>query len=186
MADARPFQIAVGAAAAGFLAEGAVSLIHPVGDDNWGLAADTLNIAFLLAVLGAATALPYVGRWLRVNRAGRVATRVGQIGFAAMGIETVASVAHGGNTLGGLFFVGLLLVALGTLTLAVTGIMARSSRWAAPLPFLGWLIAIAAGDHGGSIVFAAIWLVLGYAVTQPQVAALEGSEGSSSVARAQA
>lgn len=158
MTNVRPFTIAAITAATGYIVEGLIAIVHPVGDKNWGTFADALNIAFLVAVLASAVALPYIGRWLAVNRAGQLAVTAAQLGFAAMAVETVVSVAHGGNTIGAVFFIGMLLVTLGTLVLAATGVLAGTVRWAAPLPFLGWLASIAGGDHGGSIVLGILCL----------------------------
>lgn len=173
MTTIRPFTIAAITAAAGYTAEGLIAIIHPVGDTNWGPVADALNVAFLVAVLASAVALPYIGRWLAVNRTGQVAVTGAQVGFGAMAVETVVSVLHGGNTLGAVFLIGMVLVSLSTLLLAITGVLAGAARWAAPLPFVGWLISIAGGDHGGSILLAILFLTAAAAVvrTRPLAAA---------------
>jgi hypothetical protein len=77
-----------------------------------------------------------------------------------MAVESIASSVHDGNTLGGLFFGGLLLTLAGLAILTVAGLRHRALRWAAPLPLLGMLVGIAGGDHGGSIVLGAVWAVL--------------------------
>lgn len=158
MTTVSPFTIAAVTAGAGYILEGVIAIVHPVGDTNWGSFADILNIGFLFAVLASAFALPYIGRWLGVNRVGQVSVIAAQIGFGAMAVETVVSLVHGGNTLGAVFFIGLVLVTLGTLVLAITGLLAGVVPWAAPLPLLGWLVSIAGGDHGGSIALGMLCL----------------------------
>lgn len=164
MTTIRPFTAAAITAGVGYIAEGVVAIIHPVGDKNWGPFADALNIAFLVAVVASAITLPYIGRWLTVHRTARAAVAAAQLGFVAMAVETVVSVAHGGNTLDAVFFIGLLLATLGTLLLAIGGALAGPHRWVASLPLLGWLISIAGGDHGGSIVLGLMFLAATIAV----------------------
>jgi hypothetical protein len=153
-------------AGAGFVVEGVLALVHPVGDSGWDPLAEVLDIAFLVAVLGGALTLPEVGRWLRVGRAGRAAVVVAQVGCAAMAVESAVSAVHGGNTLGLLFLAGVLLMAVGTLALGIAGLVAGAVRWAAPLPLLGWLVTIGGGDHGGSIVLGALCLAFALAGTR--------------------
>lgn len=164
MLDLRPFTLASVLAAAGFAVEGVIAVVHPVGDSNWDATAQVLNAAFGIAVLALALALPYVGRWLRVGRPGRIGVIACQVGAVLMAIESVDSGAHGGNTLGGLFFGGVLLVLVGLLVLAIDGVRAGAVRWAAPLPVIGWLVAIGGGDVGGGIVLAVILLVVAVSV----------------------
>jgi hypothetical protein len=173
MNHVRPFTALAAAAAAGFIAEGAIALVHRVGEHDHSALAKALNIVFAIGVLSAAAALPYVGRWLAVNRIGSAGVVAAQIGFMAMGIEAVTSDVHRAGFLDVLFFIGMVLVVLGTLALAITGLVAGIVRWAAPLPLLGWLIASGAGEHGGSIVFGAVWLVLAYAVVRERSAISE-------------
>jgi hypothetical protein len=153
-------------AGAGFVVEGVLALVHPVGDSGWDPLAEVLDIAFLVAVLAAALTLPVFGRWLGVGRAGRLAVVVAQVGCAAMAVESAVSAVHGGNTLGLLFLAGVLLMAVGTLALGIAGLVAGAVRWAAPLPLLGWLVTIGGGDHGGSIVLGALCLAFALAGTR--------------------
>jgi hypothetical protein len=159
--------IAAVVAAAGLAVEGiAVAVGGAVPDDNWGTEGDVVNAAFIVAALGlvvAASALPTLlglGRW------GRYAVVGSQIGFCLMVVESVASQIHGGNTLGPVFFVGLLLALLGSLVVAIDGVKSNELRWAAALPLLGMLVGIAGGNHGGSIVWGAIWLILAVTMTR--------------------
>ncbi len=151
-------------AAAGFAAEGVISLVHHTGDDHWGPLSQVLNGAYALAALALIFVLPTVGRWMQVNRIGRGAVIAAQIGYAGMVVESIVSAVHDGNTLGGLFFGGLLLSLVGLLILGVSGVIAGYRRWGALLPFLGMFVGIAGGDHGGSIITAAVWIVLGVAL----------------------
>jgi hypothetical protein len=164
MFNLRPFTTACAVAATGFIAEGVITIVHPVGDHNWGITADALNFAFVLGILAMAVALPYVGRWLAVNRLGRAAVSTFQLGCLAMTVETVTSVAHGGNTLGAVFLGGVLLATIGLLVLGITGLLSGAVRWAAMLPFAGWVISIAAGEMGGAIVLALLLVVLAASV----------------------
>jgi hypothetical protein len=148
-------------AAAGFAVEGVISLVHHTGDQHWDALSQVLNGAYALAALAVVIALPAVGRWLKVGRVGRSAIIVAQVGFAAMVVESVVSGVNDGNTLGPVFFVGLLLSLLGLLVLGIAAASRGRHRWAALLPFLGMFVGIAGGEHGGSIVTGAVWVVLG-------------------------
>jgi hypothetical protein len=150
-------------AAAGFVVEGVIALVHKTGDDDWDGLSQVLNAAYVVGSIALIVALPVVGRWLRINRAGRLGVIAAQVGFAAMAVESVASGVHDGNTLGRLFFGGLLLSLIGLLVLGIADLMSGAVRWAAMLPFLGLLVGIAGGDHGGSIVLGAVWVLLGVA-----------------------
>jgi hypothetical protein len=153
-------------AAAAFVLEGVISVVHHTGDQNWDALSQVLNAAYAVASVALAVALPAIGRWLEVNRVGRSGIAAAQIGFAAMAIESVVSALHDGNILGGVFFVGLLLALVGLLTLGVAGIARGKHRWAAPLPFLGILVGIAGGNHGGSIVTGLVSIALGTALVR--------------------
>jgi hypothetical protein len=156
-------------AAAGFVLEGVVSLVHHTGDEHWDALSQVLGGAYAVAALALVVALPALGLWLRLGRVGRAASTVAVIGFAAMVVESVASGLHDGNTLGGVFFGGLLLSLVGQLVMGITGLRAGHRRWAAMLPFLGLLVGIAGGEHGGSIVTGIVWAVLGAALLRPEV-----------------
>ncbi|WP_375504628.1 hypothetical protein [uncultured Jatrophihabitans sp.] len=148
-------------AAAGFITEGVISLVHHTGDHHWDGPSQALNAAYALAAIALILALPAVGQWLQVNRVGRTGIIAAQLGYAAMAIESIASGFHDGNTLGALFFGGLVLALLGLLVLGIAALIGGRARWAALLPFLGMFVAIAGGDHGGSIALGAVWVLLG-------------------------
>jgi hypothetical protein len=154
-------------AAAGFVVEGVISLVHHTGDDHWDALSQVLGGAYAVATVALFVALPAVALCLRVNRVGRVATVVAQIGFVAMVAESIASGINDGNTLGGLFFAGLVLSLLGQLVLGIAGLTAGHRRWAAMLPFLALFVGIAGGEHGGSIVSGVVWAVLAMALLRP-------------------
>jgi hypothetical protein len=153
-------------AAVAFLVEGVISLVHHTGDHRWDALSQVLNAAYALGAVALIVALPALGAWLRVNRIGRAGVVAAQVGYAAMVVESIVSGFHDGNTLGGLFFGGLLLSLVGLLALGITGSVAGAGRWAALLPFIGMFVAIAGGDHGGSIVLGVVWVVLGVAVAR--------------------
>ena len=106
-----------------------------------------------------------------VSGAAVIGTRAAVLGLLAMTVESVTSLVHGGDTLGGLFFGGLLLTLAGLATLAVEGVRAGELRWLAPLPALALLIGIAGGDHGGFLGTGLVWLVLAFAVRAPRTVA---------------
>ncbi|NYJ73633.1 hypothetical protein [Allobranchiibius huperziae] len=157
----RSAPVAAFVAAAGFMVEGVITLVHHTGEDHWDGPSQVLNAAYAVAVVALILALPALGRWLKVNRVGRVGIIAAQIGFAAMAIESVVSGLHDGNTLSGLFFGGLLLSLVGLLVLGVAALVGGHARWAALLPFLGMFVGVAGGEHGGSIVLGAVWVLLG-------------------------
>jgi hypothetical protein len=160
----RPASLAAFVAAAGFGVEGIISLFHHTGDEHWGPLSQALNGAYAVAALALIVALPAVGLWLQVNRIGRGAVIAAQIGYAAMVVESIVSALHDGNILGGVFFGGLLLALFGLLVLGIVAVIGGHHRWAALLPFLGMLVGIAGGEHGGSVMTAAVWIVLGTAL----------------------
>ena len=153
-------------AAAGFIAEAVITLIHHTGDHHWDFLSQVLNAAYALACVALVIALPAIGRWLQVSRLGRAGVIAAQIGFAAMAVESIASGVNDGNTLGPVFFLGLLLTLLGQLVLGIAALISGRARWAAMLPFIGLLVGIIGGDHGGSVVLGVVWIVLGVALSQ--------------------
>lgn len=148
-------------AAAGFSTEGVISLVHHTGDQHWDGPSQVLNAAYAVAAVALIVALPALGRWLQVNRVGRAGVVGAQLGYAAMAIESIASGINDGDTLSGLFFAGLLLALAGLLVLGIAALVRGFARWAALLPFLGMFVGIAGGEHGGSIVLGAVWVLLG-------------------------
>jgi hypothetical protein len=44
-------------------------------------------------------------------------------------------------------------------------------RWISPLPFLGLFVSIAAGDQGGAIAFAVVWLAIAVLIGRDRVPA---------------
>jgi hypothetical protein len=161
-------RVAAFVAAAAFVVEGVISVVHPTGDRHWDLLSQALNAAYLIACLALMVALPAVGSWLGAGRVGRVGVVAAQVGYAAMAGESIVSAVDDGNTLGGLFLIGLLLTLAGLLVLAVAGLVSGVRRWASALPLLGMLIGIAGGDLGGSIVLGAVWALLGVALIRSE------------------
>ncbi len=157
-------------AALGFIVEGVAVLGHKVPESHWGIRGSIVDASFAVAVIAAALALPALAKRLEVRRVGHLGSIAAQVGFAAMAIESTASLVHGGNTMGPVFAGGILLVFAGLLTLAVAGLVAGALRWAAPLPVLGMLVGIAGGDQGGSLALGAVWLVLAAVLGRPSAA----------------
>jgi hypothetical protein len=89
-----------------------------------------------------------------------------------MTLESVASQVHGGNTLDGVFMIGLLLTLVGFLVSGIDGVVHPGSRWLAPVPFVALLVAIGAGDRGGFLALGLVWCALSVgAPARPAVAA---------------
>jgi hypothetical protein len=154
------FTIAATAAAASYAVSGAAALGHPVPDAHWGTRGAIVDAAGAAAFAFTAIALtgltPQIARTWFADWASRIA----QLGLAGMTVESIASLLHGGNTLGPLFFGGLLLALGGLAGLAVAGLRADRHRWAAPAPALALLIGIAGGNHGGFLATGLCWLAL--------------------------
>lgn len=147
--------IATGVAA---IALGAVTVAGPtVPDEHWGTRGALVNglgLATFLAMAVAAGALPTL---IGLGRVGIAGVRVAQAGLAMMTIESATSQVHGGNTLGAVFMLGLLLTLVGFLTVGIDGLRRPGARWMALLPLLGMLVGIGAGDRGGFLVLGAVW-----------------------------
>ena len=177
----------IGALVAGFayIALGIVMLTgHDVPDQRWGARGDLINVLGLIGfgfnVLGAER----LRTPLALRRLGLVGLRAAQTGLAAMAVESVASQLHGGNTLGPVFFLGLLLTLVGFLVVGIDGLRRPGTRWVALLPFLGLLVGIAGGEHGGFVVLGGLWAVLAVAaVGQPTIWSLPSSAAAPSSAR---
>lgn len=151
----RPAALATGAAA---IALGAVTIAGPaVPDEHWGPRGAIVNALGLVTFLAMAVAAGGLRNLLGLGRIGIVGVCVTQAGLVMMTIESAASQVHGGNTLGPVFMLGLLLTLIGFLTVGVDGLRRPGARWMAPLPLLGILVGIGAGDRGGFLVLGAVW-----------------------------
>jgi hypothetical protein len=137
---------------------GAVTAAGPtVPDEHWGNRGAIVNGLGLVTFLAMAVATEGLPALLRLRRAGMIAVRTAQAGLAMMVLESAASQVHGGNTLGPVFMLGLLLALVGFLAAGIDGLRRPGARWIAPLPFLAMLVGIAAGDRGGFVVLGAVW-----------------------------
>jgi hypothetical protein len=154
------FTVAATAAAAGYTIAGAAVVGHPVPDAHWGTRGAVVDAAGAVAFAFTAIALNLLAPRLADTHFASWATRVAQLGLAGMTIESIASLVHGGNTLGPLFFGGLLFALGGLAALAVAARRADALRWAAPLPAITLAVGIAGGDHGGFVVTGLAWLAL--------------------------
>ena len=138
------------------IALGVVTLTGPsVPDQHWGTRGAVVNALGLVAFAAMALALQLVPDLFAPARVGRLGQRVAQTGLLLMVVESVASQINGGNTLGFLFMLGLLLSLVGLGLIAGDGLHRRC--WLAPLPFLAMLFGVAAGDHGGFLVLGLAW-----------------------------
>ncbi len=161
-------RIAAVVAGLAYVALGVVSLTGSVPDQNWGVRGAIVNAFGLIGFAATVIAAERLRTPLSLGRVGLVGLRAAQVGLTAMTIESVASEVHGGNTLGPVFFLGLVLTLLGFLVAGIDGLRHPGARWVALLPFLGLLVGIGAGEHGGFTVLGAVWLVLAFAaVGQP-------------------
>jgi hypothetical protein len=139
-----------------YAVEGAIALRSPQPDHHWHAAAYAVEIAFVVALLATIPLLPLLPA--HASRAARIATRIGQLGFGAMLLAAVASIAAGGNVLGPVFFLGLIGALSGLLVTAISQTRARPKAWWGPLVVLvGLLAGMALGDHGGGILIGISW-----------------------------
>jgi hypothetical protein len=132
--------------ALGYCVEGAVVVRAPQPEHGWHASGYVVEVAFALAL---AASLPLVVL---------LGSRIAGAGFAAMLVSALASIVAGGDTLGPLFLVGVLVSIAGLALLAVSSIRrGGDDRWLAPLLAVAFVVSIALGDHGGGIVFGAAW-----------------------------
>jgi hypothetical protein len=155
-----PYKLSAAAAALAYAISGAAVLGHHVPDSHWGTRGAIVDSAGAVAFALTALALTWLTPMLADRPSARWAARVAQVGLTGMTIESIASLIHGGNTLGPVFVAGLLLTLAGTAILGYAGLRARRLTWAAPLPMLALLVGIAGGDHGGFLATGVVWLIL--------------------------
>lgn len=161
---------AAAVAAIAFAVAGISVIGHKIPDQHWGTRGAVLDIAFAVGMIAAAIALPALAGRLGVRSLGNVGTRLAQAGQVAMAVESVVSTIHDGNTLGPVFMLGLLASFAGLLLLAADGFRVRVARTLAPVPLVGLLIGIAAGNQGGAVVLGIAWAALALAFTRYDVA----------------
>lgn len=152
--------VAAAVAGAGYVVEGLLVLRHPQGDSHWTTSGYVVEATFVVALVATVVALPAVGGWLALGRAGGIGVRIAQVAYAAIGVASFASLLAGGSTLGPVFILGLLGSLVGLAVVAVTGVARGSHRWAAALPLAAMVVGIGLGDSGGSVLLGAVWLLL--------------------------
>ena len=149
-------------AAAGGLAyavEGAIVVRAPQPDHHWHASGYAVEAAFIAALVATLPLPPFFQA--AAGRVGVLASRVVQLGFAAMLVSAVASLAAGETTLGPLFLLGVLAGVVGLLALTIGAIRRRTTGWwASPLAFVGLVASIALGDHGGGILMGLAWIAI--------------------------
>lgn len=151
---ARPAAVLAGLSS---IALGVVTLTGPaVPDEHWGTRGALVNALGLVTFAALAVALELLPDLLSLRRLGRAGCRVAQAGLVAMTVESIASQAHSGNTLGPVFLLGLLAALVGLLLVGVDGL--RRGRPLAVVPFVGLLVAIAAGAYGGFVLLGLVWV----------------------------
>jgi hypothetical protein len=154
------FKAAAACAALGYLVSGAAVVGHSVPDEHWGTRGAIVDAAGAAAFAFTVLALAGLARVVADSRLSRWGTRFAQVGLSGMTLESIASLVHGGNTLGAVFFGGLVLSLVGLATFALAGLRAGQLGWTAPLPLLALLVGIAGGDHGGFLATGLVWLAL--------------------------
>jgi hypothetical protein len=151
-------RIAAGTAGISALALGIVTVAGPsVPDDHWGTRGAVVNALGLLTFAALAVGVELVHRLARPSRLTTAGIRAAQAGLVLMSVESVASQVHGGNTLGPVFLLGLLLSLAGLLVHGIASLRHPGARWLALVPFLALLVAIGAGDRGGFALLGIVW-----------------------------
>lgn len=175
-----PPRIAAVLAGLAYLALGVVSVTGPaVPDQHWGTRGAVVDLLGLLGFGFTVVGAERLRVPLILGRVGTGGLRAAQVGLTAMTVESAVSLVAGGNTLGGVFFGGLLLTLVGFLVVGIVGMRTAGARWVAPLPLLGLLVGIAGGEHGGFVVLGVVWLVLAVAAVGRPAAVGNGSDQSS-------
>lgn len=143
-------------AAAGYAVEGAIVVRAPQPEHGWHASGYAVEAAFVVALLAS---LPLVRALRRGNgRLSVSAVWVTRLGFAAMLVSAVASLAAGGNELGPLFLLGVLMALAGLAMLAAVAVRRRDGAWwTAPTIAAGLVFSMALGDHGGGVLFGIAW-----------------------------
>jgi hypothetical protein len=139
--------------------EGAIVTRAPQPDNHWHVSGYTVEAAFVIALVASIPIVPALTA--STGRLASVSVRITQIGFAAMLVSAVPSLASGGDTLGPAFLVGVLASLAGLLGLTVAALRDRSSGWwTSPLCFTGLVLSMALGNHGGGILFGIAWVTI--------------------------
>jgi hypothetical protein len=155
MSPSRIAAVVTGVAA---IALGVVTVSGPtVPDEHWGMRGGVVNALGLVTFAAMAVASTMLPDALRLARTGRIGVRAAELGLVSMSVESVASQVHGGNTLGILFVLGLLLTVVGYAVAGIDGLRRPGARALALLPLVAMLVGIGAGDHGGFVALGAAW-----------------------------
>ena len=159
-------RIAAAVTCAAAVVLGVVTVSGPtVPDEHWGTRGDVVNGLGLITFLGMAVACRLLVALLRPGRVGLGGVYSAQAGLVLMTVESLASELHGGDTLGPVFMLGLLLTLGGLLVLGIDGLRRPGARWLALLPLVAMLVGIGAGDRGGFLLLGAAWG--GFALARP-------------------
>jgi hypothetical protein len=166
----RTYRLAAAGSGLTAITLGILTLTGPtVPDEHWGTRGAVVNGLGLVTFVLLAIGVSLLPRLLHTASLGLIGVRVAQAGFVLMAIESGASQLHGGNVLGPVFMLGLLLSLAGLLVAGVDALRRPGSRWLALLPFLALLVAIGAGDRGGFVVLGVAWCAIarGTSTAQP-------------------
>ena len=143
----------------GFAVEGAIVVRAPQGDSGWSASGYAVEAAFVVALIAALPALgllkPYASRttaWATVGA---------RIGFFALLVAAVPSLVQGKDALGPVFLLGVLVSLVSLLVLAVAGL--RRRVWVGAAAFVGLVLGMALGDHGGGVALGVAWVAIGLA-----------------------
>jgi hypothetical protein len=153
-------------AAAGGLAyavEGAIVVRAPQPDHHWHAGGYAVEAAFVVALIATIPLPTSLGA--NTNRLAGWFARLAQVGFTAMLVSAVASLGAGGTVLGPAFLLGVLASLAGLLGLTIAAARTRADIWwTAPVAFVGLILSMALGNHGGGILFGIAWIGISIAL----------------------
>lgn len=163
----RTLTVAAGVAAAAFGLLTAVQIASPPQTEPFSRPSDYLIESLFCASLVAGTVavalLHRRHRWGRWGRFGALAAVITGAGTALLAVVVGATLIHGGDALGVLFFPGLAAWALGGVLLAVATFRARllprpvAILFAAAVPLAGVI-----GEPAGPVAVAVLWGAVAY------------------------
>jgi hypothetical protein len=147
--------------------EGAIVTRAPQPDSHWHASGYAVEAAFVIALIASIPIVPILV--VSTGRLSSLSVRITQIGFAAMLVSALPSLANGGNTLGPAFLLGVLASLAGLLGLTVAALRSRASGWwTSPVCFTGLVLSMALGNHGGGILFGLAWVAISIGVRDRQ------------------
>jgi hypothetical protein len=148
----------------GYLVQASMGLIKPQTEVFSGTSDYILEVVFIVALL--ATLLALMGLHAhaqgRYGGAGTAGFWLALIGTGLMTISAVATLFAGQNALGPAFLGGMLLAAIGYVTLGLTTLRAQVlPLWAGMALLFGFPLSVLVNTFGGGILFGLAWLGVG-------------------------